>query len=91
MIVTAADVIAMGVLSRLQSSGMRIPEDFRVIGFDGIGITRLAHPTLTTVRQPFEEMSQAIRDIIETQLKDSGQPQSIRMKPTLVIGESSPT
>lgn len=92
-IVTAADVIAIGVLNRLQSLGLSIPEDFRVIGFDGIRIGQLAHPTLTTVRQPFEEMSQAIRDIIAARLADPGsdQPRSTRVTPTLVIGESSPT
>lgn len=91
-IITAADIIAIGVLSRLQSCGMRIPDEFRVIGFDGIGVTRLVHPTLTTVRQPFEKMSQAIHDLIEARLEDPGSdpPRSVRLTPTLVIGESSP-
>ena len=63
---TAADVIAVGLMHRLQSLGRRVPEDFRVIGFDGVGMaTRLAHPDLTTVRQPAEQIAQAVRTLVE--------------------------
>jgi LacI family transcriptional regulator len=90
-VVTAADVIALGVLSRLQTAGFRVPEDFRVIGFDGIGVWSLAHPTLTTVRQPVEAMSQAIVDMIVGD--NPGAPTTVQrqvFRPTLVYGESSP-
>lgn len=89
-IVTAADVIAIGLLSRLSAAGFSVPEQFRVIGFDGVGVARLAHPTLTTVRQPVETMSQAIRTLVEEAASGSGSPTSRRIRPELVIGESSP-
>ena len=37
-----------------------------VIGFDGIGAAAFAHPPLTTVRQPVEEMAEAILGIIQS-------------------------
>ena len=90
-IVAAADVIALGVLSQLQARGFRVPDDFRVIGFDGIGVSHLAHPTLTTVRQPVEAMSQAILDLVVAGLGESASTtQSVRLRPELVIGDSSP-
>jgi LacI family transcriptional regulator len=91
-VVAAADVIALGVLSRLHSLGFRVPEDFRVIGFDGIGVSHLAHPTLTTVRQPVEEISQVIRDLVTRGLADGlhGEREMIEIEPELVIGGSSP-
>ena len=90
-VIAAADVIALGVLSRLQTAGFRVPEDFRVIGFDGIGVSYLAHPTLTTVRQPVEEMSQAILDMVLDSTAGATPPSRSQLfRPTLVYGESSP-
>lgn len=64
-IVVAADIIALGVTSWLLTSGVRIPDDFRIIGFDDVGVSYLAHPTLSTVRQPIAEMTAAIHALIE--------------------------
>ncbi|WP_408897245.1 LacI family DNA-binding transcriptional regulator [Nocardioides sp. R1-1] len=92
-IVTAADVIALGVLSRLLHAGRAVPQDFRVIGFDGIGASTLAHPPLATVRQPVEEMTVAIRDLIDggDEAPDGGTPaRGLRFAPAFVEGETSP-
>ncbi len=90
-IVAGADVIAVGLLSRLQSAGYSVPGDFRIVGFDGIGVARLAHPTLTTVRQPVETMSMSIRKIVEQAgQQPAASPTLRRHRPRLVIGESSP-
>ena len=85
-IVTAADVIALGVLAHLLHEGRSVPGEFRVIGFDGIGAAALAHPSLTTVRQPVEEMARSIRSLIKFDEKRS----SRWFVPELVLGETSP-
>ncbi|MBC7595997.1 MAG: LacI family DNA-binding transcriptional regulator [Kineosporiaceae bacterium] len=85
-IVTAADVIALGVLAHLLHQGRSVPDDFRVIGFDGIGAAALAHPSLTTVRQPVEEMARSIRSLIES----AGEQSSRWFEPALVLGSTSP-
>ena len=87
-LVAAADVIALGLLSRLQFRGFRVPEDFRVIGFDGVGVTPLAHPALTTIRQPVEAMAQAILDLLSA--GNRAERTDVRLAPTLVVGPSSP-
>lgn len=83
-VVAAADIIAVGVIDHLLEHGRSVPHDFRVIGFDGAGI--LAHPTLTTVRQPVEAMALAIRTVIE----EDGPPTQQWFEPTLVLGQTSP-
>lgn len=88
-IVTAADIIAIGVVARLLVRGFKVPDDFRVIGFDGVGVARLAHPTLTTIRQPVEEMGRTVLDLISSASIDS-KPQHIRVAPELILGASSP-
>jgi len=85
-IVTAADVIALGVLAHLLHQGRSVPDEFRVIGFDGIGAAALAHPSLTTVRQPVEKMARSIRSLIESDDEAS----SRWFEPDLVLGATSP-
>lgn len=90
-IVTAADVIALGVISVLLSSGYRIPEDFRVIGFDDVGVSYLAHPTLTTIRQPVADMTDAIKRVVAGEAPPGPRAeQKTLFEPTLVVRESSP-
>lgn len=52
------DLIAMGAMSALEESGVRVPEDVSVIGFDDIYFSRLTRPPLTTVRIPREQMGE---------------------------------
>jgi LacI family transcriptional regulator len=91
-VLAGADVIALGVLNRLWSAGRHVPDDFRVVGFDGVGVSHLAHPTLTTVRQPVEAMSHAILDLVLQGLDDpAGQlPSVVRLAPEMILRESSP-
>ena len=85
-VVTAADVIALGVLAHLLHEGRSVPDEFRIVGFDGIGAAALAHPSLTTVRQPVEKMARSIRSLVES----DDRPSSRWFKPDLVLGKTSP-
>lgn len=89
-IVTAADVIALGVVGQLLHAGREVPGDFRVVGFDGVGAAAFAHPALTTVRQPVEAMTRAIRDLVTsaTPLPPDGTIQVF--DPDFVEGQTSP-
>lgn len=87
-IVAAADIIALGVIARLHVRQHRVPSDFRVIGFDGVGVAQFAHPTLTTVRQPVEEMGRTVLDLISTE--PSKPSRNWRIPPHFIVGESSP-
>ena len=46
------DLLAIGVLKGLQSAGLRVPEDFSVVGFDNILFSAYTNPPLTTLDQP---------------------------------------
>ena len=92
-IVTAADVIALGVIAGAQERGYRVPQDFRVIGFDDVGVSFLAHPSLTSVRQPVDKMTATIVEMVLERVSEG--PGAIRgakrvFKPDLIIRESSP-
>lgn len=44
------DMTAIGVLHKLYRSGLRVPDDISVIGFDDIHIAQVTIPPLTTIR-----------------------------------------
>jgi LacI family transcriptional regulator len=46
----ANDGMAIGLISRLAESGVRVPEDIAVMGFDDIPTARYIAPPLSTVR-----------------------------------------
>lgn len=52
-----SDTMAIGAMRALSESGKKIPEDVSIVGFDGIDMGAYCVPSLTTIRQPFEEMA----------------------------------
>lgn len=52
-----ADALAIGVIRALSEAGLRVPADVSVAGYDGIDVAGYISPSLTTIRQPVEEMA----------------------------------
>jgi DNA-binding LacI/PurR family transcriptional regulator len=52
------DVAAMGAIHALREAGKTTPQDVSVIGFDDIASAAYLSPTLTTFRQPLEQLGQ---------------------------------
>lgn len=50
------DSIAFGAMRALQNAGLYVPEDISITGFDGLPISALAQPPLTTVNVPCAEI-----------------------------------
>lgn len=52
----ASDLMAIGTIEAIRSSGRRVPDDISVIGFDDIPLARYVEGGLTTIRQSFYDM-----------------------------------
>ncbi|MBC8129201.1 MAG: LacI family DNA-binding transcriptional regulator [Rhizobiaceae bacterium] len=50
------DRLAVGGLHALRKRGLVVPDDFAVVGFDGVAIGRFTAPTLTTIDSPRDEL-----------------------------------
>jgi LacI family transcriptional regulator len=51
------DLLAAQYIDHAKKYGIRVPEDVKVIGYDGIQDNKLFHPVLSTIRQPVKEMA----------------------------------
>lgn len=72
-VVCVADSIAVGMMRQLIASGVRVPEDMEIIGFNGSELATIVTPQLSSVAQNMPELSaQAVRlmmDMIATPKK----------------------
>ena len=64
-----SDSMAIGASKAILESGKKIPEDYSVMGFDGLDIAYYYNPSISTIRQPVEDMaketSKILFDLIE--------------------------
>lgn len=51
-----SDLIAFGAYKAIFEAGKNIPEDYSVMGFDGLEMTKYYNPSLTTIVQPCDKM-----------------------------------
>ena len=59
-------MFAAKYIERAGRRGIRVPEDVKVIGYDGIQDHPYFHPILSTIRQPVEEMARTtIRSLFQ--------------------------
>jgi LacI family transcriptional regulator len=85
----ASDAMAFAAMRAIQESGLCIPEDIAVVGFDDIPTAANSKPPLTTVRQPIQRSgSIAAEMLIERIEHPEIQPCRIVLPTELVIRES---
>lgn len=85
------DISAIGAIRALKDVGLRVPEDVSVVGFDDILSAAYATPSLTTVRQPLEEMGRRGAKVLLERISDRDKKptSAIVMSPELVVREST--
>jgi LacI family transcriptional regulator len=64
----ANDLMALGAINAAIASGVRVPEEVSIVGFDAIAMSRWDAFRLTTVRQPISEMARACVDRLEKRI-----------------------
>jgi LacI family transcriptional regulator len=87
-IASANDQMAAGALQALRENGYSVPGDVSIIGFDDVLFARYLSPSLTTVRQPLEEMGRAAAGIALALLEGEEREVQRRFEPTLIERES---
>jgi hypothetical protein len=51
-----SDTLAIGAIKATLAAGLRVPEDFAVMGFDDVPLASIFEPSLTTIAQPRREL-----------------------------------
>lgn len=91
-VVAANDQMALGVLHVANSRGIAIPGDVAVVGFDGLDEAAQFTPSLTTVRQPLNELGTlAVRELLAAvDEPDRTTLRALTLAPELIVRDSAP-
>jgi LacI family transcriptional regulator len=84
------DIAAIGAIRALMNHGLRVPEDVSVVGFDDIEGAAYHNPSLTTIRQPLNEMGKVSARILLQRIRgQQAMPENVPILPELIIREST--
>jgi len=89
-IVAYDDVMAAGALRGLHESGVSVPGEVSVTGFDDVVLSRLVTPSLTTVKQPLDTIASLALDLLLDAIGGGTAGEHIELEPTLVVRQSAP-
>lgn len=87
-IFAANDYLALGAIRAIEESGLRVPEDISVVGYDDVDAAGYFRPPLTTVQQPFESAGQAAVEML-LQITHGESPGQVSIPPRLVRRSST--
>ncbi|GAA0403576.1 LacI family DNA-binding transcriptional regulator [Microbispora corallina] len=85
------DLLALGAMRTVLSSGLRVPEDVALAGVDDIEDGRFSTPTLTTVAPDKAELARTAVELLRRRVDGGpgGPPREVRASHRLVVREST--
>ena len=88
-IVATNDLLAAGIVHGLLSSGLRVPDDVAVVGYDDIEFASFAAVPLTTIRQPARDMGRRAGELLLECIAGDTTPTAVVFEPELVVRAST--
>ena len=86
--VCMSDLTAIGVYKAVLELGYKIPEDFSVVGFDGIKLGECVFPVLTTVYSNFMKKGECAGELLHTMIETREKQEPIYVPYKLLIRDS---
>ncbi|WP_129662844.1 DUF6807 family protein [Phytoactinopolyspora endophytica] len=87
------DLVAYGLMGRLNETGVAVPGDISVVGFDDIEIGRFATPPLTTASVPQRQIGRRVWELVEARMNahdgHRGEAPREQVPATLVVRSST--
>ncbi|WP_199040743.1 LacI family DNA-binding transcriptional regulator [Glycomyces salinus] len=88
-LVAITDTIAIGLMRGLRDRGVRVPEDIRVVGFDGIPASELSIPSLSTIAIDHRWTAAKALDLILARITDPALPPNQYTAPFEMVARES--
>lgn len=84
------DLLALSYMKIAQENGRKIPEDLKIVAYDGTQVTDIIYPSLTTIKQPIDKLArEAVRLMIHKIDGVNNIDKRIELEPTLQRGDST--
>lgn len=79
-----SDIMAIGAAKAILDSGLRIPEDVSIIGFDGMDESKYYNPSITTVKQPKKLMAKMSMNLLISLINGEAENKHILLDTKLI-------
>ena len=84
-----SDVLAVGACRAFKDAGKRVPEDIAVAGYDGIDIGMYYSPSISTIKQPVDEIAKKSINVLFDIISGKQQNQHKVFSGELILREST--
>jgi LacI family transcriptional regulator len=89
-VATFSDLMAAGALKAARHSGIPVPDELSIIGYDDIPLSSLLTPPLTTIKQNKDELGAIAVQLLLEEIHDQGHiHQQVQIPPTLILRGST--
>jgi DNA-binding LacI/PurR family transcriptional regulator len=88
-IMCSNDMLAIGVLHRLSRSGLRVPDDVSVIGFDDIHMSAMMIPPLTSIQMSRSDLARAAVGALRAHVEETSPKREYKIDTHLIVREST--
>ncbi len=84
------DLLAIGALRAIRDSGLSVPDDISLVGYDDIPAAKYLEPSLTTATKNGEQLGREAMKLLFARMKDGDRPnQQIKVPARLILREST--
>jgi DNA-binding LacI/PurR family transcriptional regulator len=89
-VVAYNDLVAIGFMQTVSETGLTVPRDVSVVGFDNIRDAGLVRPQLTTIASPLVSLgSAAVNHLLKTGVAPVRRDQAVTLPARMVVREST--
>ena len=84
------DYSCLGALWLLEAQGIKVPNDISLVGYDGIRMSQMISPRLTTYRQDTAQIAKQVFNLITDAIDspESHIPKQVTVSGMLIEGET---
>ena len=83
-----SDRMAVGACKAILDHGGKIPDEYSVVGFDGMDVAQYYNPSITTIQQPVEEMAEATIRMLLDLIRKKHKSRHLVFEGQLIEGQS---
>ena len=84
-----SDILAIGAVRAIVDSGLKVPEDISVVGYDGIEMGKYVVPSMSSLYQPVKEIAKDSSKLLFDLMSGKKENQHKVYEGELIVREST--